>query len=682
MRIDPLLGRLVDERYRIDAEIGAGGMATIYRATRLHIGDVVAIKVLHSQLLREPKFAERFRREAQAAARLKHPNVVAIHDFGVSEEGLFYLVMELVEGQTLRNIIKDAGPIAPGIAAEIVSQLCAALSEAHRRNIVHRDIKPANIVVEMTTQGPRVKVLDFGIASLRDDVAMTAFTQTGAVLGTPAYMSPEQCLGEELDGRSDNYSLGVVLFEMLCGVVPFNSPTPTAVAIQHVQQVPPPLRVLNASISPALEDVVSRALAKRPKDRFQNVLELADAVTAAVRTPRIPFAAGSIAEPLHPAQLDATIVQAALQRVLARARTRGPLRISIAIAAAAALTIGAVWLGVRQLHNTPADHANVAGTSMGAAAFGLLKPDQIARLKSIGGAVFYPAYVPARYRLRAVNVVAHAYVAGAGADLQWTEPRKSGRAHDYELRYCDERGVCLSVTGVCGSFFLQLGQTARTLHGTSPLGRFALKVYEPDPYVNRKPGLFYVSDWLPDARMAAVEGLQKGCATNDGRFHRFTGRGITDTEALRIANSMQELHGNIALTTRPKTILVKTSYGGAMQVRDFRMGPNIVMVGDGSGYVLPFPPLRTDSPTEVMNDIYEIYYYPFDRSFSVHILREPVGFIRRRAAADLQRRLGVSSAAMCQLSGFVTLTPRLNQKYRVATVGFPECPGAVRLPGD
>jgi streptogramin lyase/tRNA A-37 threonylcarbamoyl transferase component Bud32 len=287
MTNESLLGRVIDGKYRIDAEIGAGGMAVVYRAMRLHIGDMVALKVLHSELLRDPLFAERFRREAQTAARLKHPNVVAIYDFGATEDGMIYVVMELVEGPNLRSIIKDGGPLSAVLAAEIIEQVCAALAEAHRQHIVHRDLKPANIVVETTPDGPRVKVLDFGIATLSAGATTVNLTQTGTLLGTPAYMSPEQCLGEELDGRSDIYSAGVVLFEMLCGVVPFNSPTATAVIVQHVRDKPPPLRVLNVSVSPAVEAVALRALAKRREDRPQTARALAEELAAAAGGPEL-----------------------------------------------------------------------------------------------------------------------------------------------------------------------------------------------------------------------------------------------------------------------------------------------------------------------------------------------------------------------------------------------------------
>jgi eukaryotic-like serine/threonine-protein kinase len=280
---DLLIGRIIEGKYRIDAKLGAGGMGAVYSAHRLLIGDEVAVKILHPEHVSEPQASERFRREAQAAARLKHPNAVSIYDFGITSDGLVYLVMELVEGQSLRRIIKQQGPLTPSAAADVINQVCAALDEAHRQHIVHRDLKPDNIIVHPTVTGLRVKVLDFGIAKLRDMVASN-LTQTGSVMGTPHYMSPEQCLGEELDSRSDIYSLGIVLYEMLAGVVPFNSPTSTAVVVQHVNQTPPSLRTINLSISQPVEAVVLHALAKKREERPQTATALAQEMNAAVHS--------------------------------------------------------------------------------------------------------------------------------------------------------------------------------------------------------------------------------------------------------------------------------------------------------------------------------------------------------------------------------------------------------------
>jgi len=278
-----LIGRTLDRRYYLESKLGAGGMGVVYRARRLLIGDKVAIKVLHSDLVADAREDARFRREAQAAAMLKHPNVVTIYDFGVSGDGLVYLVMELVEGENLRSIIRERGPFTQVTTAEIVSQVCAALDAAHRQNVVHRDLKPENIVVQNTTRGPHVKVLDFGIANLRD-LTSSRLTPSGSVMGTPDYMSPEQCQGEELDGRSDIYSLGIILYEMLTGVAPFSSPTPTAIVVKHVTQPPPSLRSLNPNISPAVEAVVLRALEKRREARPQTAGELARELLAAVNS--------------------------------------------------------------------------------------------------------------------------------------------------------------------------------------------------------------------------------------------------------------------------------------------------------------------------------------------------------------------------------------------------------------
>src|SRR5262249_52043961 len=225
---------------------------------------------------------ERFRREAQSAARLRHPNVVGIYDFGVAND-LVYLVMEMVEGESLGSIIKNKGPLTPTAAAEIISQVCAALDEAHKQNTIHRDIKPDNIIVNSKSGGLHVKGLDFGIAKLRDlSASASNLTQTGAVMGTPHYMSPEQCLGEELDGRSDIYSVGIVAYEMLSGVLPFNSPTSAAVVVQQVTQPPPAIRSLNMSISPVVESVVLHALEKQRQARPSTASLFAQELAAAV----------------------------------------------------------------------------------------------------------------------------------------------------------------------------------------------------------------------------------------------------------------------------------------------------------------------------------------------------------------------------------------------------------------
>lgn len=280
---DPLIGSTIDGKYQLHAKLGSGGMGAVYRGRRTLIGDDVAIKILHQN---DSPESERFRREAQAAARLKHAHAVSIFDFGISSDGRQYLVMELVEGESLRQLIKRQGRLAPAFAAEIVTQVCAALDEAHRHNIVHRDIKPDNILVDLQNSKPKVTVLDFGIAKLRGESVGT-LTQTGSVLGTPHYMSPEQCLGEELDGRSDIYSLGIVVYEMLTGAVPFNAPISTAVVVQHVNQAPPSLCSSNPDIPWTVERAVLHALEKKPDARPATAGAFAAELARAITTPYV-----------------------------------------------------------------------------------------------------------------------------------------------------------------------------------------------------------------------------------------------------------------------------------------------------------------------------------------------------------------------------------------------------------
>ena len=282
---DPHIGRTLEGKYRIDEKIGSGGMATVYRAARLMIGDSVAVKILHEHQLTDSQATERFRREARAAAKLRHNNTVTVHDFGVAEDGTTYLVMELVRGDSLRHWIEQEGPLPPSVAADVLTQSCAALDAAHAQGIVHRDIKPSNIMVVRSPAGLHVKVLDFGIARVHETTVAGDLTQVGHVLGTPQFMSPEQCLGEELDVRSDVYSLGVVLYEMLSGDVPFDGPSSMAILAKQISADPPSLRVANPNVAPAVEAVVNAALQKGRDDRPQTAGALAAQLNEALRVP-------------------------------------------------------------------------------------------------------------------------------------------------------------------------------------------------------------------------------------------------------------------------------------------------------------------------------------------------------------------------------------------------------------
>jgi serine/threonine protein kinase len=261
--------------YQIVAEIGRGGMAVVYRAYQPSLNREVAIKVLPPQFTFDQQFVERFVREAQAAASLRHPHIIVIHDVA-EQNGLYYIVMELLTGRTLRQLIEQEGALPPARAARLVEQIASALDYAHRRGFVHRDVKPDNIFVD---QGDRVTLTDFGIAKAAWG---TQLTKTGMLVGTPQYMSPEQAQGEDVGPATDIYALGIVAYQMLSGRVPFQGTTPHAILYQQIHELPPPLRSVRSGLPPAVDSVLNAALAKEPRARYASAGKFAQALATTV----------------------------------------------------------------------------------------------------------------------------------------------------------------------------------------------------------------------------------------------------------------------------------------------------------------------------------------------------------------------------------------------------------------
>ena len=263
---DPLIGALFDGRYKIIKKLGTGGMATVYLAEDQELGRRIAIKILNSKHAADQQFVERFRREASSAAGLSHPNIVQIYDRG-NAEGTYYIAMELIDGRSLKELVIQRGPSPILVAVNYGRQILAALRFAHRNGVVHRDIKPHNVLVD--DEG-RIKVTDFGIAR----AGASEMTEVGSIIGTAQYLSPEQARGAPVDDRSDLYSVGVLLYELLTGEAPYSGDTPVEIAMKHLSAIPEPPSVKRPEIPPALDAVVLRALAKSPDDRYQSAEEM------------------------------------------------------------------------------------------------------------------------------------------------------------------------------------------------------------------------------------------------------------------------------------------------------------------------------------------------------------------------------------------------------------------------
>lgn len=276
-----MVGKVLGNRYRIQERIGGGGMALVYRAEDLQLGRDVAVKVLRGQFGYDDDFVRRFRREATSAASLSHPNVVQIYDVGQDEEQ-YFIVMELVEGKTLKALIQEQGPVPIAEASRIAIQILGALSHAHQHRIVHRDIKPHNILI---ARDGRAKVTDFGIARA---TTTDTVTHTGSIMGSAHYFSPEQANGQPTGEKSDIYSMGIVLYEMVTGAVPFQGDSPITVALKHLRDRVVPPSQLNAEVPVELEQIILRALEKEPDDRYES----ADAMRSALEEFQAKHAAG------------------------------------------------------------------------------------------------------------------------------------------------------------------------------------------------------------------------------------------------------------------------------------------------------------------------------------------------------------------------------------------------------
>ena len=371
---DPLIGEILAGKYRVEERLSVGGMGAVYRGTHILMDKKVAIKVLRPSLAADERIVARFSREARAASRISHPHALSVTDFGEAESGIVFLVMEFLSGQTLKELIRQQGPLSLPRLVEIMRQVCGALEAAHAEGVIHRDLKSDNIMLVNAKGADYAKVLDFGIAKITEPVGNhdPSLTSPDLVVGTPQYMSPEQCSQlSEIDARSDVYALGIILFEMLTGHVPFTDGSPTAIMLKQLQEPPPSVLEERVDLPPGVGVVVSRALAKRPEDRYQRVGDLIEdlVIAAASGVPGInEQASNRIVVPTQTGLDDGdeqTVVRPKVERALEMPPTTGatgpavgfnPWRIVIPSLAGLLVVFGVIYVFTR--NSGPAANTN------------------------------------------------------------------------------------------------------------------------------------------------------------------------------------------------------------------------------------------------------------------------------------------------------------------------------------
>ena len=387
---DPHLGETLAEKYLIEELIKTGGMGSVYRGKHVLMDKRVAIKVLRPSLAVDDDVVVRFSREAKAASRISHPHAVNVTDFGESETGVVFLVMEYLDGQTLKEVIKSEGAMSLERTTEIVRQVAGALDAAHEQGVIHRDLKSDNIMLSQTNGGDWAKVLDFGIAKIQqpEGVRDIDITAANLVIGTPQYMSPEQCSQSgPIDKRSDVYSFGIIVYEMLAGRVPFTGDSPTLIMMKQVQDEPPSISEFRPDLPVAVQQIISRALAKQPEDRFQSAGELSKALAEAsagslvaapatvpnspvvaaaddldeetIVTPRQPLDEVTVVQPRESAPLGYDAAPLAQPPTGVPPAGANPWRILVPAAIALVAVFGVVFLLTRGSGQTQSPNANV-----------------------------------------------------------------------------------------------------------------------------------------------------------------------------------------------------------------------------------------------------------------------------------------------------------------------------------